>query len=195
MREGAHSKPMAMNKLTIKQEKFCNYYLESGNASEAYRRAYNCDNWKEKSIWEKSSTLLKNVKVLSRIEELRKDMELGFRITKERILHELANMAFSSIADMQNTWIERKEFDSLTPEQKSSIKSISTKIAKKNVGTKDDPEFVDVEFVKIELYDKIKAIEVLNKMLGYNEAEKHEHQFKEPMTDAQAKTIIETLGI
>jgi phage terminase small subunit len=29
-----------MGKLTIKQEKFCNKYLECGNASEAYRYAY-----------------------------------------------------------------------------------------------------------------------------------------------------------
>jgi ADP-glucose pyrophosphorylase len=129
------------------------------------------------------------------VKELKEESKSISDINKERLVRELANMAFSSIADMQNTWIDRKEFDSLTPGQKSSIKSISTKIVKKNVGSKDDPEFVDVEFVKIELYDKIKAIEVLNKMLGYNEAEKHEHQFKEPMTDAQAKTIIETLGI
>lgn len=195
MREGAHKYSMGTNKLTIKQENFCNYYLESGNASEAYRRAYNCGRMKEKQIWEESSKLLSTPKVSQRVRELKEELKSISDITKERLIRELANMAFSSIADMQNTWIERKEFDSLSPAQKSSIKSISTKIAKKNVGTKDDPEFVDVEFVKIELYDKIKAIEVLNKMLGYNEAEKYEHQLKEPMTDAQAKTIIETLGI
>ena len=42
--------------------------------------------------------------------------------------------------------------------------SISTKVMKKNIGTQDNPESVDVEFVKIELYDKLKAIECLNKM-------------------------------
>lgn len=186
---------MGTNKLTIKQENFCNFYLESGNASEAYRRAYNCGRMKVKQIWEESSKLLASPKVAQRVKELKEESKSISDINKERLVRELANMAFSSIADMQNTWIERKEFNSLTPGQKSSIKSISTKIVKKNVGSKDDPEFVDVELVKIELYDKIKAIEVLNKMLGYNEAEKHEHQLKEPMTDAQAKTIIETLGI
>lgn len=104
-------------------------------------------------------------------------------------------MAFSSISEMHNTWIERKEFDKLTDSQKASIKSISTKVLKKNVGTKEDPQIVDVEFVKIELYDKIKAIECINKMLGYNEPEKVDVGLREPMTNAKAKEIIEKLGL
>ena len=39
-----------MKGLTIKQENFCNYYLECGNASEAYRRAYSCSNMKGDTI-------------------------------------------------------------------------------------------------------------------------------------------------
>lgn len=194
MREGAHSKPMDV-KLTIKQENFCNYYVECGNASEAYRRAYNAVNMKDKTIWERASRLLNEYKVKARVDELRKQANDMAKITKERILKELSNMAFSSISEMHNTWIERKEFDRLTDSQKASIKSISTKVLKKNVGTKDDPQIVDVEFVKIELYDKIKAIECINKMLGYNEPEKVDVGFKEPMTNAKAKEIIEKLGL
>jgi hypothetical protein len=192
MREGAHSKPMG---LTIKQENFCNYYLECGNASEAYRRAYNAANMKDETIWSRASKLLAEYKVSTRVEELRKQANDLSRITKERILKELSNMAFSSISEMHNTWIERKEFDKLTNSQKASIKSISTKVLKKNIGTKEDPQIVDVEFVKIELYDKIKAIECINKMLGYNEPEKVDVGIREPMTNAKAKEIIEKLGL
>ena len=194
MREGAHSKPMDV-KLTIKQENFCNYYVECGNASEAYRRAYNAVNMKDKTIWERASKLLNEYKVSTRVEELRRQANDMAKITKERILKELSNMAFSSISEMHNTWIERKEFDKLTYSQKASIKSISTKVLKKNIGTKDDPQIVDVEFVKIELYDKIKAIECINKMLGYNEPEKVDVGIREPMTNAKAKEIIEKLGL
>ena len=70
------------------------------------------------------------------------------------------------------SWIERAEFDKLTSKQKSAIKSISTKILKKNIGTSDDPEIVDVEYVKIELHDKLKAIERICKMLGWDAPEK-----------------------
>lgn len=44
--------------LTLKQEKFCNYYLECGNASEAYRRAYSCDKMKSEIINIKACELL-----------------------------------------------------------------------------------------------------------------------------------------
>lgn len=181
--------------LTIKQEKFCNYYIETGNASEAYRRAYNCENMSEKAIWENASKLLNNTKVAPRVKELQDELKDISDITKERLMRELSNIAFSSISDMHNTWIERKDFEKLTPKQKAAIKSISTKVIKKNIGTNDNPEYVDVEFVKIELHDKLKAIEGLTKMLGYNEPEKHEHIFREPMTDDRAMEIMSKLNL
>ncbi|WFE85066.1 terminase small subunit [Parabacteroides chongii] len=45
--------------LTIKQENFCNYYLECGNASEAYRRAYSCSKMKDESVNSRAYELLK----------------------------------------------------------------------------------------------------------------------------------------
>ena len=182
-------------KLTVKQEKFCNYYVETGNASESYRRAYKCEKMKEEVVWVKASELLKNGNVTVRVKELQDELKDISDITKERLMRELSNIAFSTISDMHNTWIERKDFDKLTPKQKSAIKSISTKVIKKNIGTKDNPEYADVEFVKIEMHDKLKAIEDLNKMLGYNEPEKHEHIFREPMTDERAKEIMNKLSL
>ena len=62
--------------LSIKQENFCNYYIECGNASEAYRRAYpSSENWADKTVWERASILLKNNKVLARVEELQKELK------------------------------------------------------------------------------------------------------------------------
>lgn len=161
-----------MKKLTIKQENFCNYYIESGNASDAYRRAYLCEKMRDKQVWEESCKLLSNPNVAQRVKELQEEQKNKSDITKERILQELSGIAFSSIASMHNTWIGRKEFDELSDKEKSAIKSISTKILKKNIGTSDAPEIVDVEYVKIELYDKIKAIERICKMLGFDEPTK-----------------------
>ena len=159
-------------KLSIKQENFCNYYVECANASEAYRRAFSCEKMKPKTVWEKASALLNTSKVTARVKELQDEVKSTSDVTKERILHELSNIAFSSIADMHNTWIERKEFDLLSTQEKSAIKSISTKIMKKNIGTSEDPEIVDVEYVKVELNDKLKAIERICKMLGWDAPEK-----------------------
>lgn len=158
--------------LSIKQENFCNYYIECGNASEAYRRAYSCNSKSDKAIGVDAFKLLNSPKIALRIKELQEEQKNKSDITKEKILEELSNIAFSSIADMHNSWIERSEFESLTPRQKSAIKSISTKILKKNIGTNDDPEIVDVEYVKIELHDKLRAIERICKMFGWDAPEK-----------------------
>lgn len=159
-------------KLTIKQENFCNYYVECGNASEAYRRAFSCDGMKAETVNRKAVELMNHGKITARVKELQDEQKEQSDLTKDRILAELSNIAFSSIAHLHNTWIERKDFELLTEKQKSSIKSISTKVLKKNIGTNESPEIIDVEYVKIELYDKIKAIERICKMLGYDEPDR-----------------------
>ena len=45
--------------LTPKQEAFCLAYIETGNASEAYRQAYDAGKMSEKVIHNKASDLLK----------------------------------------------------------------------------------------------------------------------------------------
>lgn len=150
--------------LTIKQEKFCNKYLECGNASEAYRYAYDCSNMSNNAVWNASSILLDNPKVTQRIKELQSSFQKRTEITKERVLNELVKIGFSSIAYMHNSWIDRVEFDQLTDDQKACIKSIQTKVEKRS----HDDEVFNVEMVKIELYDKLAALNSINKMLGFD---------------------------
>ena len=150
--------------LTIKQEKFCNKYLECGNASEAYRHAYNCLKMSDNSVWCNASQLLSDTKVIQRIKELQSSFQKKTEITKERVLNELVKIGFSSIAYMHNSWIDRVEFDQLTDDQKACIKSIQTKVEKRSY----DDEVRNVEMVKIELYDKLAALNSINKMLGFD---------------------------
>ena len=150
--------------LTIKQEKFCNKYLECGNASEAYRYAYNCLKMSDNSVWCNASQLLSDTKVIQRIKELQSSFQERTEITKERVLNELVKIGFSSIAYMHNSWIDRVEFDQLTDDQKACIKSIQTKVEKRSY----DDEVRNVEMVKIELYDKLAALNSINKMLGFD---------------------------
>lgn len=61
-----------MSKLTTQQEKFAQAIaLEDMNQTDAYRSAYNTSKMTDKSVWEKASELAANVKVSSRIDELR----------------------------------------------------------------------------------------------------------------------------
>ena len=56
--------------LTQKQESFCQHMLTAPSAAEAYRRAYN-PNVKPESAHRLAHTLMENVKVQSRLAELR----------------------------------------------------------------------------------------------------------------------------
>lgn len=81
-----------MNELTQKQENFCLTYIETGNASEAYRKAYNTAKASEKSVWELASKMLDNPKVISRLEALREQAASRVILTLERHLEELATL-------------------------------------------------------------------------------------------------------
>lgn len=57
--------------MTPKQEKFCQLYIELGNASEAYRQAYDASRMKPESINVNASKLLGDAKVALRVAELK----------------------------------------------------------------------------------------------------------------------------
>lgn len=61
---------MASGKLTPKQEAFALAYIETGNASEAYRRAYSAENMTAQTIHKRASELLDNGEVAGRVKEL-----------------------------------------------------------------------------------------------------------------------------
>ena len=58
--------------LTPKREKFAQAYVETGNASEAYRRAFNAEKMKPEVIHVKASELLADGKVKVRVDELKR---------------------------------------------------------------------------------------------------------------------------
>lgn len=76
-------------KLTIKQENFCLAYVETGNASEAYRRAYDVGEMLPASINRLAFELLENIKITSRISELRSTVMQRHKITVDDLLAEL----------------------------------------------------------------------------------------------------------
>ena len=58
--------------MTEKQERFCRLYLDTdGNASEAYRMAYDTTKMQPSTVYQCSSELMNNPKITQRIDELR----------------------------------------------------------------------------------------------------------------------------
>lgn len=86
--------------LTIKQEKFCMVYIETGNASEAYRQAYNCENMKSDVINVKACELLKNGNISVRLEELKNKHAKRHEITVDTLLAELEENRQAALSAM-----------------------------------------------------------------------------------------------
>lgn len=75
--------------LTIKQEAFCQAYIETGNASEAYRTAYAADKMKAEAIHVKASELLSNGKISVRVRELQGEIKQRHNVTVDSLIAEL----------------------------------------------------------------------------------------------------------
>lgn len=76
-------------KLTPKQEKFCQVYIEGGNASEAYRQSYDCARMKETTINRNAKAQLDNSKIAARVRELATAHLERHEITVDSLVKEL----------------------------------------------------------------------------------------------------------
>jgi phage terminase small subunit len=79
--------------LTPKQESFCLAYMETGNASEAYRRCYNASRSTAKTITETACKLLAQPNISARIAELKAAVVERFLWEREDSLRVLSGIA------------------------------------------------------------------------------------------------------
>lgn len=82
-----------MTRLTIKQENFCLAYLETGSASEAYRRAYNAEKMKPETVNRAAKELLDNPKITARLKELRQPIVDSAQVTLKSHLERLDSLS------------------------------------------------------------------------------------------------------
>jgi len=84
------AKPTSKQALTLKQEKFVQAYIETGNASEAYRQAYDVSpTSKPNTVEKRACELLKNGKVAGRVAELQATHQQRHEITVDTLVAEL----------------------------------------------------------------------------------------------------------
>lgn len=148
--------------LSIKQEKFCNYYVESGNASDAYRRAYSCKGKSDNTIWVESSRLANNPKVALRISELRSEMQRRSDITKDEAVGILADIARANIVDA----LEIKSNEMFTTIVVRDVATLPISVQRAILSVKSTDKGYELK-----LYNKIDAIEKLSKLLGWDTSE------------------------
>ena len=154
-------------KLTAKEELFCYEYCIDFNASRAARAA----GYSAKTAYMIGFENLRKPKIQDRIRRLQDNLAETAGISALKVLKEYEKIAFSSIAQLHNTWVDRKAFEELTNEQKACIKNITTKVKRVPLG---EGGFADVEFVKVELHDKVKSLDSIREMLGFSAPVKSE---------------------
>jgi hypothetical protein len=106
-----------MNKLTPKQSKFAEEYVNTGNASEAYRRAYDVSpDTKLETINVNASKLLSDTNISLRVQELKTKEAEAFQITRK----EVADGYFKMIKSWEYL-MDLAAKENLTKEQKAKF--------------------------------------------------------------------------
>lgn len=156
--------------LNEKQRKFCREYIREWNALRSYMVAYpKIKSYNAAGV--QANKILKNPHVQAYIAEIQKNLEEVAQVSRLKVINEHLKIAFSSIAHLHNTWIERKDFESLTDDQKACIAEIDTKIKTEYEFDPENPKekkAIKVEYIRVKLYDKQKSLDSISRMLGYD---------------------------
>lgn len=137
-------------KLPVRQQKFCEYYVETGNATDSARRA----GYKESSCAEQAYNLKQSPKVQQYIEFLLKQQQRRTQTDADKIVEELAMVGFANIQDYYNETGALKDLKSLSPAAAAAIKTVKETEHRIN----DETVKLTREFV---LHDKLRSLEML----------------------------------
>lgn len=138
------------NKLTPKQQRFIDEYLVDLNATQAAIRA----GYSEKTARQLAARLLTNVNIQAELQKKQGKLQGKLEITQEKVLQELASIAFANGADfaqvVRGAGVYITPTDQLPPEKLPAI-----------AGIKEGANGIEVK-----LHDKVRALELLSKYLG-----------------------------
>lgn len=163
--------------LTPSQENFAQHVASGKNQSESYRQAYpKSKMWKEEAVWSQASQLMANGKVALRVAELQKIQAARLAITSDRVLKEVAAIAFFDIRRIFNEDGSLKKVFELDDESAAAIASIES------IDIGGDGQLVISK--KFKASDKNAALEKLMKHLGLYEIDNT--QKKDPLAELLA---------
>lgn len=159
--------------LTDKQKRFCEEYLIDLNATQAAIRA----GYSPKTAEQTASRLLRNVKVQEYIAKRQKELSRSTEITQERVIKELALIAFSNNADYAHV-VEKKMqveaggvlVDVLDKDGKPVMYRTVEPVLTEEL-TEEQKRALAVikkgrDGLEVKSCDKVKALELLGKHLG-----------------------------
>lgn len=137
--------------MTEKQKRFCDEYVVDLNATRAYKVAY--PRTKQRTAEVNGSKLLSNTEVQEYIELRQKDIQKRTEVTQEKVIKELAAIAFSNateFASVKGNKVKIKNTNDLDECVKKAI-----------VGIKKGKNGIEIKSA-----DKVQALELLGKYFG-----------------------------
>lgn len=153
-----------MSKLTPKQEAFVREYLCDLNATQAATRA----GYSARTANEQGSRLLANVSVRSAIEAAKAKRAERVEITQDRVLQELARIAFFDLRTLYRADGSLKAMSELDDDAAAVLAGVDVVETKGNAemggedGLRHIPEFVK----KVKIPDKVGALALAMRHLG-----------------------------
>ena len=180
--------------LTAKQDRFCTEYVfNAGDASAAYRTAFNTSNMKPETVNRRAHELKNRGKIRARITLLQSQEEnrlkLKYQIDNDRVMRELVRLAFSDIGELfddNGNLISPKHLPEDTRRALTSFDVITS--------TRGSGENAVVEFThKFKMADKLAALEKIAKILGMYREDNVQKTPKQKALDVDCN-LIERLG-
>ena len=149
-------------KLTPKQMRFVDEWLIDFNGKQAAIRA----GYSAKTAEATAARLLRNVKVQAEIARRQKDLQRRTEVTQDRVVKELARIAFANIADYLHVETQTRTKDDGTEVTYQIVMLSETEDLSADQRAALANVKQSVNGVEIKLHDKIKALELLGRHIG-----------------------------
>lgn len=167
--------------LTEKQKLFCVYFINSFNATKAYRKAYGCTEYAAMSC---GCRLLKNAKVKKEIDRLKQAKLNQLHFTQEDIFQRYLDIAFADIKDYVTFGTKKKQINSNSEMKDIDVNYINLKTDSEVDGTLIKEISLGKNGVKLKLNDQTKALEWLAKHMDIaTEEQKAKIEFLKAQAD------------
>lgn len=164
------ARPKTRNGLTEQQEKFVQHYVKNGNASAAYRHAYNSKGMLPKTVTEAASRMLRKSNVAARLQQLQEKTAARNDVTADMIVQELRKVGFADIrraVKWNGTSIPLKlgkgDEQAGTP---GAVELISSDAIDDDTAAAISEVSQTTSGIKIKFHDKLSALEKLGRNLG-----------------------------
>lgn len=158
------------SKLTPKQRAFCEEYVVDFNATAAYMRVYSCT---EASARRNASRLLTNADAERYIQELQSQLSERTKITADRVLQEIAAIAFAKLTDavsFDRGGVSFRDSEELEESTKAALSSVTYSESAQG-GVRQS----------MKMHDKIAALTLLCKHLGIAEGKEENGSDQQPV--------------